>query len=272
MRGFEIHLKDKNLQEICYGYLAPLRGFDFQRRHEGLFCLSRGQGRLSKPWEKLGSRLSRFILEAWEEKKLEDLTEETFIRFTPLQRAAVVKKARYLMHQDSLEWGLYAGGSRLYRLEQELNHYLKEHDALDIDGFIRFRLKGYEEYLLAVLSLAADEVLQDEEEKDYLALLQDYLQAHPVSAGCFHLLLFRDGAYNLLKGSEGLEILEGGREEGYEDSLIAHLLHLSPEKLVLHIEEGRLPGLSAEALGRIFKERLYICQGCSICRQGSGIV
>ncbi len=275
MAGYEIRIKDKDLIKALTSSLNSSGCFNAFIEEGRLFCLPEACTGQKKAEKTLSAALTRLIFENREEKKLNGQIKEYFSRFSPLKKAALLKMARELINKDSFAWGLYGGGGRFARLEAEIGAYLGQNSLLDLEGFIRFRLLGYEEYLFTVLSAAGDEILKEEEEEDYIALLRGYLKSHAVTAGYFHLFLFKNGSYTLFKGKNDLEILniiEGGREEGYEDSLITGLINICPQKLIVHLEEGREPGISAAALKDIFEGRLLFCRGCKICRRGSGIV
>lgn len=261
MYAYEIIISDDGLRDICQGYLASMEGFKVKNQAGSIYCESENPALGA-----LSFRLSHFILDAREEKKFLGFLDELFPRFGPEDRNFILKKARRLLASTSLEWGVFAGKNRYRRLSGELFEYFLDNCLMDLEGFIRFHLTGYDEYLIAVLTTAAEDIINREEELACLNIFHKYLGEHFQSPGCYHLVLFKNGIYNILKERERYEIVSGGREQGCEDILITQLMELAPEKIIVHLEEGRSNSVADKLLGEIFETRLSYCPGCKICR------
>ncbi len=265
MRVFAVRLGDYFLQEACRRRLAQMEGFALRRKGPLLLCVGENS---PNPCAQLGDGLADFIFSDWEHIRLWQLMQSCFDCFSRQEMEELYRSAVALLDHDTLEWGLFAGANRRQLLGQALTAYLTEHSLLDLAGFIRFRLGGYEDYLLAVLTLAADEFFSRQEEGEYLVLLRKYLHHHPGRREKAHLVLQKGGGYNVfLEEEQGFHSVEGGREEGYEDLLVSGIMLLNPQTVVCHQQPGSAPGRGVAELSRIFQERLQFCPGCPLCQK-----
>lgn len=147
------------------------------------------------------------------------------------RRAGLAAIACQLIADDLPGSELYQGNGRLRRLSRALTEELAE-GFLDFEGFCRFRLPHYQQYLQAMLLKAEDELTAAEEERHYLELLRGSL-----SAGHGEVQLFfypGDICQIWQRDREGLRQLEGGHIRGVEWLLLANLISLDPAALILH--------------------------------------
>ncbi|MCL2817284.1 MAG: putative sporulation protein YtxC [Clostridiales bacterium] len=206
--------------------------------------------------------LSGFFFSRREEWLLWQLAACKLECFGPSERERIRKRAKELLEVDNLVWGMFAGLGRERRLEEAFRAELTERGCLNVAGFERFRMAGYAEYLLAVLSVAADELLGEQEDKAYLSLLQSFMRERPGRFERVCLDLKKGGSYSILAESgHGLLPLEGGRGTGFEDMIISSLLSLSPQKLLVHMGwEKTEGGFLLNALNDIFAGCLILCR------------
>ncbi len=235
----------------------------FAPQAEGL-CLRLDYAEAKRPL--LAHGLAAFIFGERESYRLYMQISHTFCDFGAEEKAFLVTKAKQSLRAETLTLGLFAGRRRAMLLAQALEAFLQENDCLHLEGFIRFRMSGYEEYLLATLGVSADDIMARQEDMDYQQILHKFVEER-ANGGEYHLLLLANGSYSLFSGDGRLRVLEGGREQDFEDLLVARILLLSPERMVVHLAEGREPGKAAEMLGLIFGKRIRFCHGCSLCRQ-----
>lgn len=159
-------------------------------------------------------------------------------------------------------------------LAVRIAHYLAEADELHLEGFLRFRLKGYRNEL----ELCAEDALRtfeaEREQREFVALLRFLLENQEPRIDLVHVIPRRGGSFSLRDGDGFLvnhDHLEGfvfdlahGGDVNPGDLLVSALVTLSPLRIVLHPP----PEPWDEAfLREVFRERLIDCEGCALCTQ-----
>ena len=172
---------------------------------------------------------------------------------------------------------------RRERVRVELLEYLLQHDTLVLDGFVRFRLKGYVEELAIAVDRAVDEFLLEREYREFIGLLRYFVHSRanrPPLAECF---VAADGTFTLedeagaalcAAGLDGLEAGAGPAGVAPEDLLVSALITVAPWRVRLHLSAGPGPAFSPEALNslrEVFAGAVEVCGGCRRCPRREGL-
>jgi putative sporulation protein YtxC len=257
MTPIKISMENEELLELLFAELCRNEKLDCCIMDNMIWCFS------GKKY--LAAVLAAFIFERREPWYLHKLLAKYYNYFDSEQQQSLMLKARFLLRNDSFCWGFFAGRDREERLAAALFNHLSECEELDLDGFISFRLVGYEEYLLAVLALAADDLLGEQEDHDYICILKDFLAGQKSCGTNLHIFLV-EGCYRLLREQKNrLVPLEGGRLFGREEMIISCLLLLAPPSLTVHLSDERQSAKFVTSLQDIFAEKFHICHGCALC-------
>lgn len=256
-------IDDPTLKEAFFLGIYQNKLFDI--RHEGAALICSGP-ELERLIDDLALRLADFIFGRREEWRLWLICRLRYDFFTPREMGVIAAEAFRLLHEDVCDWAVFSGQERCLKLRRLLQEYLYTNPVLNIEGFIRFRMSGYDEYLLATLTFAADELLGKQEDEQYLKLLSAFLKEQKSSYAEVHLLICK-GYYSVWgkKGEEGLRMMEGGQEQGYEDLLVTSILLFAPQKLIIHLQDGGQSKMTVQTLIKLFGARASLCRGCSLC-------
>ena len=207
--------------------------------------------------QRLAELLTELFFGLWQAELLGQLAAERYGYFAAQEQQKLAQKTANLAQKDTFCWGLFAGLGKEQRLSQTIAKHLCYKQHLHWEGFRRFRLLGYREYLYGLLDIAAEELTLEQENSHYLAILQDFVVRQPPS-GEIHVFFFRQGMYDIcLADAKGLLFLEGGRLDGYEDMLLFSLLYLAPQKLLLHVERP-LPRQLGMLLYDVFGSKMQV--------------
>ena len=161
---------------------------------------------------------------------LRRLAKRCYRKLSEQQRSRLVIIAHSLIEEDFPGKQLYQGMHREQKLAAAMAEELAE-GFIDFNGFCRFRLPHYEEYLREMLLRAEEELLAEEEDTAYIELLRGSL-----SKGHGEVRLFfypGDICQIWQRDDDGLRQLEGGHIRGVEWLLLANLICLDPAILVL---------------------------------------
>lgn len=221
--------------------------------------------------QELARLLADFIVESCEEELLRHIVRRHYAYLAEAHREAIVDGARRLL---AAAGGGVLGPSRparKARVEAQLLEHLGEHDALHLEGFVRFRLKDYVEQLEDAVDRAADDFFMEREHGEYILLLRHFVDlqeprleaVHVVAAAQGYRLYDPDGTA-IDRALYADVVVETGEREG-DDALIGALVSLAPQRVLLHDPEGRMAPETVETLRRVFERRVHSCRGCRIC-------
>ena len=163
---------------------------------------------------------------------------------------------------------------RKTKILNKLLEYLKHNDRINIDGFIKFRLKDYMEELYDMVEKAVDEFMMEREYKEFIQLLRYFVDIQEPRLDLVHVIVLHSGVFKLLDDSQKVinsEYLEGyvldliDSEINYEDLLISALISIAPQKVVFHrLHEDYAIG-TLETIKNVFSGKVEECTGCEIC-------
>lgn len=182
---------------------------------------------------------------------------------------AVLPHVRHVLQQA----GRGCDGSRIRKanLYQQLFDYLRENDALVLEGFVRFRLKTYWNELAEVAAWGVEAYLQEKEYREFVELLRSFITLQEPRHRLVHVFAHEGQRYVLVDEAgepirlAQLEMLIANAEQEFrdEDYLVSALVTLAPKHIVLHRFQDK-PAL-VETLCGIFAERIIRCEDCADC-------
>lgn len=220
----------------------------------------------------LARELTELITSVWERKVIESqlIEEHTYYDADEIQ---------YLTEQAVKHLSAYRrtrySAQRKIEIELLLRKYLKEHSILQLEGFIRFRLKSQEQDRQVAIERAIDEYLMDREYQDFITLLRTFLSVQAPRVPLLHLLI-GDGWNQLVDENGSLmndedvsrisdDTIESSMQ--HEDMLISTIISLAPRKLLIHLpNELSEESILLDTATRVFEERAEICTGCAVCQ------
>lgn len=159
------------------------------------------------------------------------------------------------------------------KMKDELVDYLEENQAIDMDGYMVFRLNDY----VYILDIAIDNIITEIKEekriKEFLDMVKYIIDSHPARENVINLIL-RDGDF-ILKDIDNNEVgsdIISKLEEEFDtktvtksDILLSSLIMISPKKLIVHSDIGE-DAFLIKAIKEIFEDRAVICKGCKMCK------
>ncbi|MCW2276747.1 putative sporulation protein YtxC [Heliophilum fasciatum] len=175
--------------------------------------------------------------------------------------------------KTSKNYLFYRMGYRQQMIEM-IGAILQEQHQVDVDGFLRFRMQEYRMAITDAVLMAVDDLAMEKEYRDFVGLLQFFLegqdyripQAHVYLDGTGHFeLLDRQGA-SLLGEEWTATSMRIDEHVGNEDVLISTLVTLAPQEVIVHFIDGYRTNEAITTLQAVFGERLHYCTGCDRCR------
>ncbi len=223
--------------------------------------------------------VSDVILNNWEKALLLNIIKQNYYYFLPEEQQVIYHIAlKHLNHGgDSSDDTFVNYLSRKSLILQKLLEYLYSNDRLIVEGFIKFRLKDYQQELYTAADKAVDDFMLEKEYKEFIKLLKYFVEIQEPRLDIVQVLVQPTGCFQLLDGNnknvnsaylDGFPLEAGDPDLNYEDLLISALITIAPTSIILHFPEKN--GKSARALDTIksvFGERVIYCYGCKLCEK-----
>lgn len=159
------------------------------------------------------------------------------------------------------------------KIADQVSGFLEESRRLAVDGFIRFRLKGYHRFFSRLLDQAVREYRLEQEYQEFIELLRYFVSTQKTRIPVIHVLYFGKSRFHLMK-EDGtplrLKDVEGAVREfmeptfSREDLIVSALLSTAPEIVVVHTRQREETII--RTVRKIFEGRIVFCEGCPLCR------
>ncbi len=150
--------------------------------------------------------------------------------------------------------------------------YLEESDTFFIEGFVRFRLKEYFDYMETIVNAAIEDFCTEKEYEDFIGLVKEYIEMQRPVIGLLHIKENANGEFSLydlrkteiaVTYDEEADKLFYGGDMTNADRLISIVLFLAPKQIIWHGKET----LIYQTLKQIFEDNITVCRGCELCEQ-----
>lgn len=223
----------------------------------------------------LADVISDVILNHWEDLLLREIIRENYYYFGDEEKSIIFQYSLRHINREEKDFQntIYWLG-RKNRIIQKIMDYLNVNNRINIDGFIRFRLKEYIGELRDATEKAVDEFLMEREYREFIQLLKYFVEVQEPRIDLVHVLI--DGSFFKLLDEQMQpvknEYLEGfivnmvDSEINYEDLLISALISIAPKKVTLHYKSQESNSATLETIKSVFEGRVGKCRGCSFCK------
>lgn len=224
----------------------------------------------------VANALSDLILGQWEKQLLYDIIRENYYYFNEEERNTIYNYALgYINHcGDSFPCESLYQIKRKSKIVQKMMEFFRNHNNINIEGFIRFRLKDYIFELQEAADRAVDDFLMEREYKEFIQLLKYFVEIQDPRTDIVHVVIKPNGVFKLYDGQHQVinsDYLEGfivdllESEINYEDLLISALITIAPGEIVFHPGKAESPQNTIETIKDVFTHRVKECAGCDLC-------
>lgn len=227
--------------------------------------------------EYIANALSDVIINDIEKDFLDKLIKANYNHFSGEEKSKIVEMAldRLNFFVSKEDGEIISQIQRKNRILVEIVEYLGHEKEIMLEGFLRFRLKGY----LSELKMAIDEAVNDfsmeMEYEEFVQLLKHFIDhqepknktVNVVKAGKNKFKLLDDLGIiidNMYLDEYLVNMLD--HELDYEDLLISALITAAPKEIILHFKE---PTSLIKLLKNIFEDKISICLGCEYCKRSN---
>lgn len=220
----------------------------------------------------VANMLTEFIVLREEKKIVGKIIADHYGYYDEMERQHIYEHALELLSGENdviVDFGITA---RCRKILEKILEYLENHHELVLEGFINFRLKDYREKLVQTVDKAADDYVMDLEYKEFIRVLQCFIDIQEPQVEEVHVIVVRNGIYKILDAqgkninNHNFESFLVRRDEhiNHDDLLITALITIAPYHVMVHVHEHN-DGMEQhviETIKKIFDGRVMICEGC----------
>lgn len=149
-------------------------------------------------------------------------------------------------------------------IQSKLLHYLETNQEIVIDGFVKFRLQEYQEYLINIIDQAVDTYMVELEYQEFISVLRYFVRVNTEEALTIQVMMKNSGPYLLLDEAgellryQYIDFVDRHTEDDYAELLISTLINLAPQKIIVHNIHGEANASLIRTLKNIFQERICV--------------
>lgn len=160
------------------------------------------------------------------------------------------------------------------RIFEEIEDFLKDNETIDIEGFVNFRLRDFIGEISEVVDRAVDEYMMQKEYDEFIGLLKYFVELQDSKVDVLNILIDKSGKFLFYdkekkpitgKFLSDITIEFTGGELTDDDMLISTLIAMAPSKIYIHSLENIKSKDVLDTVEKIFSNKVFICNGCSLC-------
>lgn len=162
-------------------------------------------------------------------------------------------------------------------VKNKLKEILENSKTINLNGFIKFRLKFINLYVSQIVEKSIDSFLMKQEYLDFLNIINYISETESKENDLVNIMYNKDklqlydSKMKKLNYISNVEISQelDGKVLIYDEFIVNVLLNISPKKIILHLT--KVKGVNMEAkntidlIKRIFEGKVEICNGCKFC-------
>ena len=217
---------------------------------------------------KIANVLTNCIMKFYEKNIVKRIINSDFFYFDSIEKSIIYENCLEILDSDESD----DFSIRREKIYSCLCEYISDNKFFILDGFVNFRLFEYNSLLEDDVDIAVNKFIIDKEYKEFIALLQGYISSQKSKSEVIHIIYSRNEPI-LLDERQNILVYDNSFEHpkylsdilfSSKDYCLNALLNLVPKKVIVHllVEEDEF----IETLKLIFRDRLFICKECNICR------
>lgn len=163
--------------------------------------------------------------------------------------------------------------------KNKIKEFIEDNDYINIDGFIKFRLKFIISYVHQIVEKCIDNYLIKKEYNNFISILKYFTDEESTSKYNINIIYKNDKLQifdenmkkiNMVMDVEFSEELEP-EQVIYDESLINMIITISPKKIILHLpnENDNVDSITKntiDIINKLFVDRIKFCTGCEYCK------
>lgn len=223
-----------------------------------------------------------FISSEYEEKSIKKIVKDNYYYLESREKTEVIKRCNSLISGT----GSFGAGSLITSISfknsviKKIQDYLDTNKEMNIDGFVRFRLKGAAPELNVMVDKVVEDYVLEKEYSEFIKLLKYFVDIQESKYELINIFVDKEGKYQIIN-EENKDVSKEFFSDfgvdlrssitGAEDILISALITCSPLKIIIHGFENIRCKESLDTLINIFGDKMILCSGCDKCKEFANV-
>ncbi|MDE4542102.1 putative sporulation protein YtxC [Thermoanaerobacterium sp. R66] len=227
---------------------------------------------IAKIKEHVSDVISDVIVNQIDKKLIKRIIDKYYYYFDSDEKQKIENIARGILDNDvNRETFKLVKKERIF---EEIEDFLKDNETIDIEGFVNFRLRDFIGELSEVVDRAVDEYMMQKEYDEFIGLLKYFVELQDSKIDVLNILVDKSGKFLFYdkekkpitgKFLSDITIEFTGGELTDDDMLISTLIAMAPSKIYIHSLENIKSKDVFDTVEKIFSNKVFICNGCSLC-------
>lgn len=179
--------------------------------------------------------ITSFLMKVMKENILKEYIHKTY--------SEIYKEQEFSIYDKSLE--IFDKKEVLIResIFNKLNNYISNNNRIDIDGFVRFRMRELIDYVSNIGDIALEEYLMKKDYDEFINVLKYFTKVQDTKIDTLKIYIRKDNSFilydendNIIENENDEELMNMFIKENlnYEDFLISTLLSLCPNRIIIY--------------------------------------
>lgn len=223
----------------------------------------------------ISNAIYRLIISKYREKELLEYLTENYFFLKHSEVIEVDKKINAFFKQEgpiTSDKELQCV-SLILKIEKIINDFIEEDNFINIDGFLRFRLKSIRPIIEEIVDKLIEEYMVEKEYNEFINLLRYFVDIQESKIDEVNIYIKENGEY-YIKDKDGRnifnkfldELIESNEADNInnEDIIISGLITNSPKYVNIHNEENCRNKEFLNTISKVFRERVVFVEGKNI--------
>lgn len=220
--------------------------------------------------------IADYIVEVLEIKMIEKNLQNNYSYLKPSERQFIIKELTRFLENEFYDKNIEVPHkvNKKAKILYKLMDFMSENYNINVNGFVKFRIKGYCEEINELLDKVIEEYMMEKEYREFIKLLKYFVNIQESKIDFLNILVDKKGKYhfydkfnNIINDKYIKELIDDlvDADLNYDDLLISTLITIAPKKICIHNTSNIKNSEIFETIKNIFDKRIYICNNCRIC-------
>ncbi|WP_026884457.1 putative sporulation protein YtxC [Clostridium akagii] len=245
-----------------------------------IFC---GQGDFTRRAEinfnlYLSMLIYKFLCREFFSKKIDGFINETYF----FLKEEEISEVKNLCIKGFLGEGKIKDESEVYCINRKnsiikkITDFISENDEINIQGYIRFRIKEMEEDFESIVDKIIEKYMVEKEYDEFIKLLKYFVDIQECKIDEVNIFASKSGEYRISdrhgnditdKMSEGINATGFNSGSTKDDLIMSGLITLAPKKVIIHCLDYFTNKELVETIKKVFEGRVDFCDSCKSCKE-----
>jgi len=224
----------------------------------------------------IANAICKYIREVEEPSLIQNVISTDYCYFDVRERLEIYRNSLNILNEENIDRLFVKDGinNTKSKILQSLIEYLGNHNEINLNGFILFRLKDYLLELNETVEKAVEDFLVDKEYNEFIKLLKYFVDVQEAKSDIVHVVFDEEARFRLYDkhnrilnedniNSVAVEFAESNINQ--DDLLISALITIAPNDIYIHKRSALKSSKIIETLEKIFPNKVHCCNSCEWC-------